>query len=143
MRNHLNAARAQNRALWGELVPSTIGYQRAWQVQCEENADRSQAEYLRRRDARLRERLRDAIDFPGGFQRSQYFRLVPVLVMSADDAVRELTIRLRKEQSRIKRKHWSTRNHSGEVEEIKEAMAFARWFRRHGKRVWMKQREAA
>lgn len=143
MRNYLAAARAQNRAVWGDIPSSAVAYVRKFEEQCEMAADRSQAEWLRKRDARLRKRIRDTIDWPGGFCRSVYFRNLLVAVFSADDAVRELTKLLRKEQSRVRRKHRSCANHAGEIEAIKEALAYARWFRRFGQRVWAKQERAA
>lgn len=142
-RDFRKAAEAQNRAAWGNLVSSAAGYVREFEAQCEEAADRSQEVWLRRRDARLRERIRDTIEWSGGFCRSVYFRNLLVAVFSADDAVRELTKLLRKEQRRIRRKHWSCANHAGEIEAIKEALAYSRWFRRHEQRVWAKQERAA
>ena len=139
MRNYLAAARAQNRAAWGNQPHSSVGYVLRAEIQFEESADRSQEVWLRQRDARLRERIRDTIDWSGGFCRSVYFRNLLVAVFSADDAVRELTKALRKEQSRVRRKHWSAREHTGEINEIKEALAYARFFRRYGQRVWARR----
>lgn len=137
------AAEAQNRAAWGNSPHSSVGYVLRAEIQFEEAAHRSQEAWLRARDTRLRERVRDTIDWPGGFCRSVYFRNLLVAVFSADDAVRELTKLLRKEQSRVRRKHWSAKNHAGEVASIKEALAYARFFRCYGQRVWAKQERAA
>lgn len=137
-RDFRKAAEAQNRAAWGNPTYSTPA-ERAF----EPSAHDRQEAYLRARDTRLRERIRDTIDWPGGFCRSIYFRNLLVSVFSADDAVRELTKLLRKEQGRIRRGHWSVKNHTGEVAVIKEALAYARWFRLFGQRAWAKQERAA
>jgi len=143
MRNYRAAAEAQNRAKLGNQPHSSVGYILAAELQFEEAAHRSQEGWLRARDTRLRGRIRDTIEWPGGFCRSVYFRDLLVSVFSADDATRELTKLLRKEQGRIRRGHWSAKDHTGDVARIKEALAYARWFRMHGQRAWARQERAA
>jgi hypothetical protein len=135
-RNFLLLAEAQNRAIWKDV--RSDGYPVGYIASLERNADRQQDRYLRQRRARLVERINEAIALPASFFRSVYFRSLPgSCVVAADEAVEEIRRALRREQSRLRSRHWSARPER--LAELAEALTYARYFRRYGKRVWLSE----
>jgi hypothetical protein len=135
-RDFLPLAHAQNRAVWRELPGN--GCPAGYIASLEAKADRQQDRHLRERRARLVERINEAIAFPASFCRSAYFRSLPgSCVVTADEAVEEVRRALRRERHRIRSRHWSA--HPERVAELREALTFARYFRRFAKRVWLSE----
>lgn len=135
-------AETQNRKAWGEEQPRQYS---ALEVACipkfEDAAHRSQAAYLAERRDRLVRHINDTIRAPRLFWDHTYFRHLPGAVLETNEAVQKLGSALYREQSRSRARHWSA--NPGRIPELREAMVFARYFRRFGQRVWMRQMEAA
>ena len=135
-RNYLPLAKARNRASWGEL-PRGNKYVTRATVEFEASADRQEAAYLQARRDRLVERIAKVAEHPSLFWNHRYFRNLRVIsVADTDDAVREVKNALAYWRNRA-----PIRRPAGIVSELREAMVFARYFRRFSARVW--QRRAA
>ncbi len=131
-------AQAQNRVAWAKSPPETDARVLAIIPKLEESADRQQARYIEARRERLVKAVRETAENPGLFWRHRYFRdLLAGVVLSTDEACSELAYALAKEARR--KGHWSHNPHR--LPQLREALVFARYFRRHGKQLWM--REAA
>jgi hypothetical protein len=130
-RDFLALAISQNRRAWSiETDVPQSAFERA--------ADRTQAMWLKQRRARLVSRIDDAINLPAGFCRSTYFGVLSGgLALSAEEAVDELRRLIRQEIERCRRRHWSAAPQR--IPALQEALIFARYFRRFGARVWMRQ----
>lgn len=137
-RNYRALAESQNRASWADLgsLNSDPMVRRAL-PEVEESAHRLQNIWLQERRARLVEEINRASQHPAIFFNHRYFRHCQRAVISSDDAVSELRRLIVK--NRMKRGHWSFQ--PGFIPQLQEALVFARWFRRFGKRIWV--REAA
>lgn len=133
-------AETQNRKAWGEEKPRQYS---ALEVACipkfEDAAHRSQAAYLAERRDRLVRHINDTVRAPRLFWDHTYFRHLPGAVLETDEAVQKLRSAIYRERSRAG--HWSA--NPSRVPELREAMVFARYFRRFSQRVWMRQMEAA
>jgi hypothetical protein len=138
-RNFRALAESQNYRVWDDLPAPRTSLERACVPQFEEASHRSQVAFLAARRDRLVDRINDAIDWPGGFTRSPYFRGLGSPVFSADDAVDQINRAICRQ--RVRAKHWSAT--PGLVPQLVEALVYARYFRRFGQRVWMRQTEAA
>lgn len=133
-RDFLALAISQNRRAWGSVTATPDIAVPAFETA----ADQAQAAWLSTRRARLVERIGDAIDFPAGFSRSPYFAfLAGGLALSDDEAIDELRRLIRQEIERCRRRHWSAAPHK--IPALKEALVFARYFRRFGTQVWMRK----
>jgi hypothetical protein len=133
-RDFLALAITQNRKAWGTAEAAQESPVTAFEAA----ADRAQAAWLATRRARLVGRIGDAIDFPQTFNRSPYFAFLGGgLALSADEAVDEFRRLIRREVERCRRRHWSAAPQR--VPAMKEALTFARYFRRFGTRLWMRR----
>ncbi|MGE0290629.1 MAG: hypothetical protein AB7P16_30490, partial [Bradyrhizobium sp.] len=134
-------AEAMNRRAWAGIPEPRDALTRAAATDMDEAAHRSQERWLIARRQRLAEAIRDTIDFPAGFHRHRYFRLLTgSLAITPEEAVSELDRMIRRQRLRIKSGHWSAKN-GPHLPSLVEAKTFARWFRRNGAKAWM--REAA
>jgi hypothetical protein len=133
-RDVLPLAVSQNCKVWGTAAPDPAFPAIAF----EQAAHAAQAAWLADRRTRLIDRIDDATDAPTSFHHSAYFRLLGGgLALSADEATDELRQLLRREIDRCRRRHWSASPQR--VAALQEALTFARYFRRFGARVWMRQ----
>lgn len=136
-RDFLPLARANNRAKWTDQREYRDGYMQRFVAEQEAKSDRAEAEYLAARRARLVERINKVVAAPSLYWNDSYFRhLRCVSFVDTADAVREVQRALT---------YWRNRPTYGRrpeiVQELREALVFARWFRRFAARVW--QRRAA
>lgn len=141
-RSYRALAISMNRKAWGDLpLPDSLMAHRIVgnaASDLEESAHRQQASWLHARRDRLVKEINRVTHMPNLFWRHRYFRdCRGGLVLSTDEAVAELRAEIARERRR--KGHWS---HKPErIQTMREAMVFARYFRRFGQRVWM--REAA
>lgn len=128
-------AMSQNMAAWSKQDDPEFGEHASRLIpDFEASAHRQQAAYLSARRARLVSHINETIDLPKLFWRHRYFRDLPgAVVLSTDEAVTEIRREIAREQRR--RGHWSHK--PGRIPNLKEALVFARFFRRFGKRVWL------
>lgn len=130
MRDWMQLAQSQNRAVW-KSYPD--GKPDAFIAALEASADRSQARYLEARRGRLEAAIAECSQFPAQFWQHKYFRLCSAgTVASTTEAVIELRRLLRMELNR--KSHWSFKPER--VVNLREAMVFARFFRRFSRQVW-------
>jgi hypothetical protein len=134
-RNYMQLAQSQNRAVW-KSYPA--GKPDAFIEALEAKADRSQARYLEARRGRLEAAIAECSQFPAQFIRHRYFKNLPCgFVMSSDEAPTEVRREI------TYQKLLPTRSKDGgRIQELKEALVFARFVRRYSKRMWAR-REAA
>lgn len=141
-RDFLALAMAQNYRAWREPPEPVDALTRSALPAIEAAAHRSQARYLEQRRHRLVVRINEAIDLPSGFYRSIYFRdPTGSIVLSPAEAVREIEQAMRREHERCRRRHWSA--NPQHLPGLREALTFARYFRRYARRVWRRDAEAA
>ena len=129
-RKFLALAQAQNRAIWRDYP---AGEPDAFVAALEAKADRSQARYLEARRGRLEAAIAECSQFPAQFWQHRYFRLCSAgTVASTTEAVTELKRLLLMELNR--KSHWSAKPER--VVNLREALVFARFFKRFSRRVW-------
>lgn len=140
-RDYTALAVAQNLASWGELPKATTNLEAMCIPEFEASAHRSQARYLLERRNRLVERINQTIQSPRLFWDHSYFRHLAGSVLETDEAVTKLRKAISHEVAKCRNAHWSAK--PSRVLELREAMVFARFFRRYGQRAWLRQMEAA
>lgn len=139
-RDFLPLARTQNRKVWGDLPAMPSPTMTRCVASMEEASDHAQARYLQARRDRLVRAIVETEEYPDLFWRHRYFAgLRAGVVLSTTEAVDELKRELRRELSRCKARHYTARPER--VSQLREAMVFARFWRRFAKRIWL--REAA
>jgi hypothetical protein len=131
-RDYIPMAQAQNRAVWRDLPPGCdAAYVQKAAAALEATADRQQAAHLQARRDRLAARINRCIETPALFWNERYFRnLRAISFASTGDAVREVQRAIAYERNLPK---WRRR---GIMSELREALVFARFFRRHSGKVW-------
>ena len=136
MRDFMPLAQAQNRAVWKDYPH---GCPAKFAAALDASADRSQCRYLEARRGRLEAAIAECSRFPAQFWSHKYFRLLTgSCVASTTEAVTELKRQLRMELNR--KSHWSYKPER--VVDLREALVFARFFRRNSRRVWARKEAA-
>lgn len=136
-RNFRPLAEAQNRRQWSKQAPVAPT---AIHARLEEAAHRSQIRYLEARRGRLEAAIAECSQYPAQFWNHRYFVLCTAsTVASTSEAVTELKRLLTNEMRR--RGHWTA--YPERIPNLREALVFARWFRRHSRAVWARKAEAA
>lgn len=138
-RSYRALAESQNRASWSDLggLIADPMVRRAL-PDIEESAHKAEQLAILERRNRLASEIIHASESPRLFFNHRYFHHCSACtVVSTDEAVIELRRLIIK--NRMKRGHWSYQ--PGLIQQLQEAMVFARYFRRFGKRLWV--REAA
>lgn len=140
-RNFRPLAEAMNKAQWAKQADVVSGpVSAALLERLEDSAHLSQIRYLEARRERLETAIRECAEFPSLFWGHKYFRLCSAsTIASTDEAVTELRRLLGLEIRR--RGHWS---HKPEVVvNLREALVFARFYRRFSRAIWARKSEAA
>lgn len=100
-------------------------------AQVDAAADAAQVDQRAQRRARLLDAIGEVAEVPALFERHRYFtRCLGGVVLSADEAVAELTRMVRLQKRRVAARHWAARERH--LPSLVEALTFARFVRRFG-----------
>lgn len=140
-RNWLALARSMNRKVWAKM-PLTQEMQARLVTpevveRMEANADRQQAQWLAEQRDRLVFNILLCVRDPGAFWRHVYIRPITPQPLTTDEAVERLETMLMHAKGIN-----GFRARPAEAQAIREALAFVRYFRRYGSRVWSSHIEA-
>lgn len=132
-RDFLPRAQAMNRAIWRDFPSGPLD---AYTAALEVSADRQLVRHLEARRGRLEAAIAECSRYPAQYWSHKYFRLLSgSCVASTAEAVTELKRNLRMELNR--KSHWSFKPER--VVNLREAMVFARFFRRFSRTVWARR----
>lgn len=136
MRDLMPRAQAMNRAVWKDYPH---GCPAKFAAALDASADRSQCRYLEARRGRLEAAIAECSQFQAQFIRHRYFKNLPCgFVMSSEEAPTEVRREI------TYQKLLPTRSKDGgRIQELKEALVFARYFRRFSRAIWAHKAEAA
>lgn len=136
-RNYRPLAIAQNEAQWGKQVPGSLASAVPDRVikAFEESAHRNQIRHLEARRERLETAIAECRDLQPKFLNHPYFKNLRCGgVMSTDEAAFEVLAEI------AYQKRLPTRSRDAiRIEELKEALVFARYFRRFSRAVWARR----
>lgn len=140
-RNYRALAETQNRVNWVDEDPRQIGaLAAACVIDFRAAADRSQQRYLATRRARLVDAINVVVEYPNLFWSHEYFRYASRSVFSTADAVVQVRRAVAKLERVIAKRRWSAGPITHQkLEELREALVFARYFRRFGQRAWSRK----
>ena len=134
-RNYLPLAQAQNRAIWHDFPSGPLD---AYTAALEVSADRNQCRYLEERRERLQKAIRECSEHSADFWNHRLFRGLRRSFCSTDEAVAGCLYEIGYEWRMPARSRDRRR-----IQDLKEALVVARYFRRFARVIWARRAEAA